>query len=301
MPVTATVDRISMIEATERHGVIMRMVRSAMVSGLSDTDYTAIKTALDNVGITAGSRPSGTGFSQLRLTERNPRVIDTTHVEVQLVYEHVINDGQDMDNPLDDTFWPESRITVSQVSSNKYPDHAGIHPDLRGEEITVSHTFPATDTDYPGTKRSQSGEISIYQVDETVTVSGKRTTASPWLLTRKLISTVNSKAWGGRPARTWMCTEASWKMIDDTNNVHLFVFVFQHNPDGWDPTAVYIDERTGKPPTGMNEGDSGPSGGAYVYDSTTAAEIAGVGIRTVRYPEERDFSKELRGGNAQGT
>ena len=86
----ARIDRIDMLEAQERHGVIIRLIRRARVIDLPDTDYTVLFTALAAAGIPAAGS-SLTGASHLILAERNPRIVDRDTVDVDLVYEEFDN------------------------------------------------------------------------------------------------------------------------------------------------------------------------------------------------------------------
>lgn len=96
MAVQVKIDRIITLEALEKFGVIHRLVRQARVINLEDTDYSVLFSALEEAGIPASGSALG-GEPNLILVERNPKLIDETTVDVDLVYEHILNEGQELD------------------------------------------------------------------------------------------------------------------------------------------------------------------------------------------------------------
>ncbi len=241
------IDRIDQLEATERYGVVVRLVRRARVIGLDASgDYQVLMEALTEAGIPASMTPL-TGAPNLVLVERNPKLNDDRTVDVDLIYEHALNEAQDLNNPPFGIVIGECQASLNQVTSNL---------DENAETITVQHTYPADDADYPNQLKKQGGEIQFFQPQLTLKYQGAKFTISPLLVARSIVGCVNSRQWGGGNVAEWICTAATWKFLDvnSSPNRYLFTFEFQFNPDGWSPTVVFIDDRTGKPPANLVEG-----------------------------------------------
>lgn len=250
---TVQLDRIEFLSASEKYGVLQSLSRRAHISGLEKTgggvpdDYTILLRALEEAGLpAAGTLLEGTA---LVLTERKPTVVDKDKVEVDLQYELALNEGQNLDDPPYGLVLGEIRTNLQQVKSNK---------DEVGALIVVEHTYPAEDPEFGGETKQQTGEIDDTVPQKTFTLSGVKETTTPWLIANAIIGKVNSVNFGTNGTREWLCTSAGWKWygMEMPGNVHkyLMTFEFQHNPDGWDAVAVFIDSRTGKPPAGLVEG-----------------------------------------------
>jgi hypothetical protein len=246
--VAVHIDRIDTLSAEELNGSIVRLVRRARVSGLVNTDYQVLFTALSQGGIpAAGSTP--TGATNLILKTRNATLVDGEPgvVDVDLIYETPTAPGvrQNIDFPYGGLLLGEARASISQVKTNK---------DEYGDPITLEHTYPDDEPDFPGETRRQGGEIEYFQASTVVTYRGIKTTRYPWMVESALVGKVNANGWGGRGAREWLCTACAWRPLDGGADRYEFSIEFQHNPDTWDPTAVFIDERTSKPPVNLLAG-----------------------------------------------
>lgn len=270
---TVFMDRAKILECVEKHGAIVRLVKQARVTGLTAADHLALFDALAAGGIPAAQTTlSGTGALNLILTERIVRMVDEekTVADVDLVYEHALNDGQRLDAPHYGVICGEFTATVNQSTTNLDGD---------GNQVTVRHRYPSLEegeTDFPDQTKEQGGEFSFFQPQVSFRFEGIRTTATPWLIARKVVGAINKTSWQGAGQHEWMCTSCSWKMTQPSK-FHM-VFEFQHNPDTWNPTVVFIDERTGKPPIGL---------------------IEDVGVKYIRKHPEINF-EALLGGRVQG-
>jgi hypothetical protein len=248
MAVTASIDRIDLLSCQERFGVIIRLTRKAYIKGLTDTDHTALFAALEAAGLPA----SGTALGKdgLVLAERNPTIIEGSpdQAEVILVYEHYKNEGQSYDNPPVGPFVGTTRASLQQITTNK---------DQNGDLILLQHTYPADDPDFPNETKYQTGEISVFVPQKTLTVTGVKQTQAPWLIANNIIAKLNSTTFAQADARHWLCTLASWENMDPSTgaNRYFMTFEFQHNPDSWDPTAVFNDENTNRPPANLVDGE----------------------------------------------
>lgn len=246
---TAKIDRVSLLECQEEDGAVVRLVTQARVIGITDTSPVALLSALAASGIpAAGSTPSG--FTNLFLRQRNAKIVDADAgtVDVDLVYEKKSATSapwQNFDAPADSAIVGEMTVDVQQVTTNL---------DGEGNQITVRHTFPSTDVDFPSQEITQGGEVTYYEPQRRFTVRGIKNTNRPWLLATAILGKVNESAWSSGGPREWLCVGARWDIHDRSgSNRHLMEFSFQHNPNTWDPTVVFIDNRSGKPPENLIE------------------------------------------------
>lgn len=270
----AIIDRLSVLEATERHGTLRRLVRVAEVSGIETNNWDVLIDALDDAIPAYGSKLTtsvgSTGYG-LILVERNPTVIDKDRVKVELVYENCVDLEQDLNSPFTGATLGEVRCNISQKSSNL---------DINGDQVTVSHTYPEDDPNHPGETLEQGGEFTYYEAQQTVFIRGIKRTRTPWLLSNALVGRVNDQPWAGEAARTWLCVACSWKpaAVSGGTRRYFMDFEFQHNADTWDPDVIFIDDVTGKPPPDL---------------------VANVGYKTVTKMPTADFD-ELLGSPIQG-
>lgn len=277
MAVEVKIDRIDLLEAQERNGVTIRLVRRARVINLTNTDHTVLFSALAEAGIpAAGSTLTGVGASNLILTERNPRIVDKTTVDVDLVYEKFDNEGQSFDTPPLGFFTANVRVSVQQVTTNK---------DIDGLAVSVEHTWPSVTPPelqvHPAGELSvQGGEFQAFIPQRSFSVEGYKITNAPWVLANQMIGRLNNAPFSGQAIHEWMCVGATWRIADNdiAANRYFMSFEFQHNPDTWNPTVVFIDPETGKPPKDL---------------------VQGVGFKTIRRNPEINFETVL-GTRIQG-
>jgi len=249
-----SINHVSTLSMTERNGVITGLTRLAVVTGLVSVDYSVLMGALEQAGIpAAGSGLAGTGFSDLVLVQRNPRVAndDSGRVDVELVYGLVI-DNQN----LSDTsgtgrmIFAKSRASAQQTTTNFYRVNGQGDP----QQILVQHTFPADDPDYPGQTIQQGGEIKVMLPETNIHFEGYVNTYNPSIIRDALVGTINAVVWSNHAPGEWMCMEVGYERIGVATNGfprYHFTFEFQHNYDGWNPTAVFTDQRTGQPPPNL--------------------------------------------------
>lgn len=260
-------DHISLLEAHEVNGTIRRMTRRARVTDVDiGIDYHALNAVLNEVGVPAlHSTPTGVEFAQLILVARKPKLLhDPSCWDIDLDYEHILEGpNQNLSLPTFGTIFGKTKVSVQQKTTNLYREN-GIGDQ---KTITVSHTFPSLDSKNPGKAFSQGGEVTIYQPQRNLHFSGHYATPFPWVLANYLIASINSSTWVGQGETEWMCVEVAWELMKLGR--YQFEFNFQHNPDGWNPTAVFIDEDTGRPPVGLKKD---------------------VGYKVVPYHRKRDFN-----------
>jgi hypothetical protein len=235
------IDRAQDLETEELDGMIVRLVRSLRVTGLASTDYEAVFEALAEVGVPVFGVGAGTGAPNLVLRKRSVKAVDENTVDVILEYEHALNEGQDFDGPFFGVTFGETEASLNQVTTNL---------DFNGDTFFVEHEYPLTDPDFPGETKEQGGEIDWLQPQMTLKFSGIRFTNSPGALARAMLGKTNDATWNGGDTGHWLCTACDFKLFDHASTPRRYTFrlTFQYNEDGWDPTVVFVDERTGKPP-----------------------------------------------------
>jgi len=249
----AYIDHIEVLEASERHGALRRLVRACYVNGIDTTTWELLTQGLDNAEVPQyGSylTDAAVNASDLMLVERNPRIQDKNSVMVELVYENFMDLPENLDNPRGGYIGGEVRCNLQQKTSNL---------DINGDQITVSHHYPEDDPQYPDETKTQGGEIQYFEPQRAIHIRGIKQTQTPWLLANAIIGRVNNATWSGEAARTWLCTGVRWKLAwlgPGATGLHRYFldFEFQYDADTWDPTVVFIDDRTGKPPPDLVEG-----------------------------------------------
>lgn len=268
---TAKIDHVSMLECSERFGIIEKLVRRARVIDLESTDYTVLMAALAAAGVpAAGARLSGA--PNVVLKERVVRLVqeDKTKCDVDLTYGLIADQGQSIDAPPYGILVGKATTTMSQTTTNL---------DRDGNTIVLSHTYPSDDPDFPGQTIEEGGEIQVQVPQDALSYQGIKTTFFPWLIRSSIKGRVNASAFAGGEPGQWLCTTADYEIADGgAPNRYYFTFAFEFNEDGWQPTAIFTDSRTGKPPVGL---------------------VPDVGYKTVNFYKEADF-ESIVGTRVQG-
>lgn len=255
-------DTVTTLEARERDGALVSMRREFLVTGLTDTDHQALMSALTEAGLPAAGAAL-TGDYDLFVRERIPRIVpgDPTKARVEVVYEHFMNDGQNLSTPVTGVSYMHSRNSLQQITTEL---------DADGDQITVEHTWPDTDIDHPGETHTQGGSITVSVPQPIITLGGLYTTDYPWLtFTLIVIGSVNLTEFAGCAAGTLLCTRADWEdWARGTRRVRVRG-EWQYKKDGWNPGVIFKDPRTGLPPPAL---------------------VADTGYKTVTWYPEADFN-----------
>lgn len=286
----AAIDHVDMLSCSEKGGVISSLTRLAMVTGLEegDLDYQVLWKVLHQAGIPqVPSGLDGVGFEHLVLVDRDAKILnDRQSANVTLVYATLLN-NQEITNPfgIDDTgnntagngiLYGKMKCSIQQKPANFYWDKT-VDPPVKVVP-TVSHRFPKTDGRYPGETVIQGGEFQAVQTAKNFQVEGYRNTPNPGRVAKSLIAKVNSLAWNDEQPREWLCAEVAYYIMGmgtkGSKRIprYRFSMEFQHNPDTWDATLVFLDQRTGRPPPGL---------------------VDGVGIKSIPYLEGINFDLVL--------
>lgn len=281
----AFIDHVDTLECKEVNGVIRSLTRLFRVLGVQNTDYTVLWEALNNAGIpTAGQKTDdavtlleNSPFVNLSVVDRSAKIVDKDRgcVDVTVVYQHMLDGpNQSLNQPANTggIIFGKVKTSIQQKQTN-----FTVNPDGSQELITVKYTYPKTDPNYAGQTITQTGTIEVPLPMKTYSLQGYMLTLDPSGLANQFIASVNADIWNNEAPRTWLCTEASYERM--TYGQYLFGFEFQHNPDGWDPTVLFIDDRSNRPPPDLKPG---------------------VGYYTIEYLEGVDFNSlfaSLSGGS----
>jgi len=253
MAATVHTDTLTDISAEETLGCYTRLVRSVRVTGLTATDYTTIFDALDEAGVpSVGDVP--TGYENLRLVKRTPSVVENGVVDVRLEYQAKADAGYD--------FIFSGSASLNQINSQV---------DGSGNAITVQHTWPATDPDWPSETKVQGADINVLYPQVEVSATGIVEQDYPHYLADEWVACMNASEWAGGNAHKWLCTNVSWVPLDINSSPKKYqmTFTFQYNGKGWQPFVAFVDPRTGRRPPDA---------------------VAGVGYKTVLWYPELEYN-----------
>ena len=275
MAASFTVDQItnlSMVEQRgENNGVIFELRREALVTGLNPDilkggKFRILQEALDTLpassGVGFGDAPIGN--ADLILVERVVRLIpgERTKCIVELVYKRQFSS---LDTLEIGVFIPRGGAGLRQFTTGK---------DAFGNNIVVRHTYPDkcapdpcqeapgypyTDTSLVGATAYQGGEVQVDYPSDTLEFEGRLVAQSPGTLARSWRGHTNDAVWNGGDIGTWRCAEVPFYPYDiapTIEKVWVFNFLFQFDPTGWNPDAIFRDQLTGLPPPVLVDGES---------------------------------------------
>ena len=322
---TPFIDRVDTLNFTEKLGVIRTMTRKVRVildPSTRPTDFTALSQAL-KVCPAVWSTLANEGYAALVLVERSPSVAEgePSCIDVILKYEHILDGpNQILSGNLTNqavfgnnkpALYSKGRSSVVEKTTNfYYPYGDTSQPRIL---IQVGHEFTKGDQGLPSLiinnqtnpySSFQGGEVSIPFPQENFSVSGVVATFDPHSIARMFVGKISDRMWIGKPANTWLCTEAKWEVIDPVGRpgpgggkipIYKFDMEFQYNIDTWNPTVVFNDQRTGRPPHDVVEGylpDPNVAGPnlvfSYVFNSQNLA-VQPAGYWEVPALPEADF------------
>jgi hypothetical protein len=265
---TAYIDRIDSLSLVEKLGVIRSLTRKArVVWGVTETrppDFSVLTVAMSLMpapfSTISGFGPFAIqyqGFDALVLTERSPTLSenDPGCVDVILKYEHLLDGpNQQLRNPPSGLLFGKGRCSITEKTTNFYRPFGD--PTAERVQILVGHTYSPFDpgpiaqglTPYPGPTVVQGGEINIPFPQGNFQLNGVLTTKNPWATAYQFVASINAGPWLNQPELTWICSEVQWDILDPLQNSYRFSFEFQYNIDTWDPTVIFTDQRSGRPP-----------------------------------------------------
>ena len=262
----AYIDTIEDIGMTEENGIITSVERRILVGGLTGATWETMSKALRDAKVPENDDRLGPGsFDDLKVVGRTVAMLSKQMAEVIVSYS-IKSAGQDLSDTTGSIISGKMTASVAQKKTNLYK------PEGRGEDqfITLEHTYDEEDPDYGGKVVSQTGEIDVMIPQRSYTIDGFKNTTRPWNLAKNMVGCINSSTYLGQGIHTWMCTECSWEYVE--RGRFLMGFTFQHNPDTWNPVAMFIDDRTDKPPLNL---------------------VLGKGLQMIKYHKAVNFTDQL--------
>lgn len=269
MAASYTIDQLTNLSMIERRGgntgVVFELRREALVSGLDADvllDFRILQEALDTILLKIGDELLGS--DDLILVERVPRLIpgERTKCIVELVFRRRFSS---IDTVELRTFIPRGGSGLRQFTTGK---------DAFQNDIVVRHTYPDkcapdpcqeapgypyTDPRLAGATAYQGGEIQVDYPSDTLEFEGRLEAQSPGAIARSWRGHTNDAVWNGGDIGTWRCAEVSFYPYDiapTIEKVWVFNFLFQFDPTGWNPDAIFRDQLTGLPPPVLVDGES---------------------------------------------
>ena len=233
-------DTVEDLGAIEENGAVVEFRRRAIVTGLNSTNSSVITEIASATGMPQVNAPLP-GLPHLYLMRRDIRMIpgDTKTASVELVY---ATRGSRNDSI---NFIFRGGTTLQQVTTEV---------DAFGNQVTVQHTYPGGDPDYPNETIVQGGSASVLVPQSTRTAIGQLRAPFPESISRLWTGALNEVAWYGDPVGTWMCSSVTYECINLSDFRWEFTFEFQYDASGWQPQVVFTDRRDGKPPPGLVAG-----------------------------------------------
>jgi hypothetical protein len=317
------IDRVDNLSIVERHGALRSLNRKIRINfqpvDNKPYDYSALTLALsfcNELGLTPFSTLAKEGYEALVLVERHPGVIhnDPNWVDVELKYEHILDGPNQILTPgfganpnlppLKGIIYGKGRASISEKATNFYwPPGVERIPQNR-EQILVAHTFPTWETGIaavptdPTLPRTiiQGGEINVPFPQRNFQCQGIINTDTPQQVCDQFIRCINVNNWLGQPPLTWICSEVTFEMISNPvvflNTTYKFTFEFQYNEDTWDPTVVFNDQRTGRPPADVEAATlEDPNGVENLVINPYSNEVQPAGYWTVPFLPRVDFTQ----------
>ncbi len=269
MATVVTVDQLTNLSFVEQRGknggVVFELRREALVSGLDidaldPPDYRILQDALDALPAYLRFGEPAEGHADLILIERVVRLIpgERSKCIVELVYKRYFSH---LDTVEIGTFITRGGSGLRQFTTGK---------DAFQNDIVVQHTYPANENDpgYPhtapdlaGVTKRMGGEVQVDYPSDTLEFEGRLVREHPGVEARAWRGHTNMGPgqWNGGEEGTWRCAEVSFYPYDIApliEKVWVFNFLFQYDPTGWNPDAIYRDMLTGMPPPVLVDGES---------------------------------------------
>jgi hypothetical protein len=253
-------------------------------------DPTVLVTALNAAGVPLPfSLLSISGCESLVLVKRDVGLVDQDigTVDVLCKYEHILDGAnQVLDAEPNSgvagstgTIYGKGKCSITQkptnfyypngISSNTIPNPAydpsteigALQPEtitvsLPQTRILVAHTYsnPLLSGSKIGTTEIRGGEVQLPFPQANYQMEGIfNNIVDPWEMAGDLIGTINEETWASKPPTQWLCSEVSFELLSIAQHTYRYKFEWQHNPDGWNPTVIFIDDRTQRPPADVEE------------------------------------------------
>ena len=234
---TVYIDRLTTLAAVEDRGAVIQLTRQALVVGLAETDFDVIFEALDEAGVpAAGSTP--TGYDNLVLVKRSPTLVPGEQSKVLVTLEYVSK--RDAGYAFTFSGGTALKQITTQVSGN-------------GSPLTVQHTWPGDDNDWPSETHTQGSECQVYLPETEMHATGLMDTDYPQRISSLWTGCVNDSPWAFGRAGYFIVSNVTWNPHDMSTSPRKweFTFTFQYDRTGWQPVYSFIDPRTGRAPANL--------------------------------------------------
>lgn len=239
--------------------------RTLLITGLSaGSGASSLSQRIDEAedALAAGGfayNSSPTGYTGLKLVNYEFSTLDSDTTKLKCVVTYA--NRRDALGPVG-TWTPRLSGTLNQIQTAK--DYFGI-------PISVRHTYPVDDVNFPGETITQGGVVPQQLPLVELTYTGLIQPQSITLEAFKYLGRTNSTTWNYGPRGTWLCTnfQAQPHEVSTTPDTWLVDVTFQADPSGWYPLAVFTDPATGQQPENL---------------------VPGFGIVRVRTQPEVDFN-----------
>ena len=251
---TAIMDTVD--EGTAERGPNgLRIVRSALVTGLTGVPHSKIPDALNAKGLPRFGDPHPSPLADgLPLSFMTAEIKDgePDKAIVTLTYAYPSTPGILLFGNT------PSETTAAQIEVTTTLNQLTTNLDGGGNAITVQHTFPETPERPTSQTVVQGGEVTK-MVPTTSVNYMRREPRNPLEKSKQYVGLTNSLAVFGDPARYWLCTHLGGPS-DDGGLSYNVTYSFQRGEPhrvgslvlpGWDAVVVFIDPATGKPPKNL--------------------------------------------------
>lgn len=230
-------------------GRIAEITATTQIVGITATDHQWVDQALAATGLPSiGSQLAMATGERLRLMEINPtlREGEQSIADATLIY-RVLDGSSSEGNGVPVL---TGGTALKSVQTSRYRD---------GSAIEVEHTWPANSKATFPDGSSKAGEVETVTATITVPVPMSTLhgeifvqTATPGAISQEYAGKVNKVTWQNGAPRTWMCTECSFELVDNTSSPAIWAirFSFEYDQETWDndTTAFFIDPQTGMVP-----------------------------------------------------
>lgn len=247
-----TLDIIEDARWREVNGQVVEIVRLAIVNNIANIPASNPADRMLQLARSVGGIPQPGASHPWRgdcfLREREVTAFGHGQARIMLVY-RPDNEQQDVNNAYTTRGGSSSEQIETQL-------------DKQGNQIIVTHQG-----------KQQGGEIHPFEARSEIQAWWYEQSMTPGDLTRAFTNKVNSGPFQLdllAPARTWRCTEVTFEPEDMSLSPPKYRYQasFVYNPAKHDPSVVYIDPETGKPPPAL---------------------VVGQGIKTITWYDEVNF------------
>jgi hypothetical protein len=191
---------IESLTLTEENGRNTNYVLTYLITGLAGTGAQVAFNALTDLATAGIENDTISSFDgNLQVTSRSVEMVPNTPdaARVTVVFQPLTDAERD--------FYFSTTASLSQENTQV---------DIYGNEVTVSHTYPADDPDFPSEEKTTGVEIPVLRPEVVRTATGIVATDNPNQIVYAYIGRVNLFPWGGAATNTWLCTDASYVPYD---------------------------------------------------------------------------------------